>query len=83
MIMVSAILDVALTTSFIAVSAGLIISAIIVMMMVRPSNPDTNLNLDCRLSIYLRETEKHTCNSQNQPDLLFHRCHPLKFIGKD
>ena len=83
MIMLSAILDLALTTSFIAISARLIISAIIVMMMVRRSNPDTNPNPDCCLSIYLRETEKHTCDSQNQPDLLFHRCHPVKFIAKD
>ena len=80
--MVPAIFNVALTPSFIAVSTGLIISAIIVMM-VRPSNPDmrtcSDLNLDHSLSIDIRECKKHTCNSQNQPDFLFHRYHPVKF----
>jgi hypothetical protein len=81
MMMVSAILNVTLMPSFFAVSARLAISAI--MMMVGPSNPYTDLNLDRCLSINIGDTEKHTCNSQNQPDLLFHRYHPVKFVTKD
>ncbi len=84
--MMSAILKVALTPSFIAVSTGLNISGI-TMMMVCPSNPDispySNLNLDYCRSIDMGNTEKHTCNSQNQPDLLFHRYYPVKFVTKD
>ena len=82
MMMVSAILNITMTPSFITVTAGLIISAIM-GMMVSPSNPDTNLNLDYCLSINMGNTEKHTCNCQNQPNLLFHRCHPVKFVNKD
>ncbi len=82
MMMVSAILNITMTPSFITVTAGLIISAIMVMIVI-PSNPDTNLNLDCGLSINMGNAEKHTCNCHNHPNLLFHRCHPVKFVNKD
>ena len=72
--MVSAILNITLTPPLFAVSAGLSIPAVV---MVRPSNSDTDLNLDYSLSIEMGNPEKHTCNSQYQPDLLFHR-YPVK-----
>ena len=65
MLMMSAILNVTLTPSFIAISTRLNIS--VIMMMMCPSNPDispcSNLNLDNSLSIKMGNTEKHTGNS--------------------
>ena len=85
--MMSVILSIMVTSSFLPESTGLNISAMMMVMMilmVSLSTPDcnsgTNLNVDCRLCFNMRNTEKHTCQNKNQPDLIFHRYRPVNFI---